>query len=172
MEQSVNLSCRAETAGQRNRPLSSAARTSGLSRSALQALVAEGVQCNGKPLPKPETQGRGHRAAGDRMQSPSRPCRRISPLDIVLRGLPSAGGHQAQGHGGAPRTPATSGRHAGQRPAVALQGSLSGIGGEIRPGIVHRIDRTPAACWWWQRIDATHIGLFPSRWRCTAWARA
>ena len=31
-------------------------------------------------------------------------------------------------------------------------GGLSGIGGAIRPGIVHRIDKDTVVCWWWPRM--------------------
>lgn len=31
------------------------------------------------------------------------------------------------------------------------QESLSGLGGELRPGIVHRLDKDTTACWWWPR---------------------
>lgn len=39
------------------------------------------------------------------------------------------------------------------------QGSLSGIGGEIRPGIVHRIDKDTSGLLVVAKDDATHIGL-------------
>ena len=39
------------------------------------------------------------------------------------------------------------------------KGSLSGIGGEIRPGIVHRIDKDTSGLLVVAKDDATHIGL-------------
>ena len=39
------------------------------------------------------------------------------------------------------------------------RGSLSGIGGEIRPGIVHRIDKDTSGLLVVAKDDATHIGL-------------
>ena len=100
-----------ETAGQRiDRFLSG--EDTGLSRSALQALVSDGhVQCNGKTVAK---------------------SLKLKAGDTVLLEIPDA---------------------------KPIEGSLSGIGGEIRPGIVHRIDKDTSGLLVVAKDDATHIGL-------------
>ena len=105
---------------------------------------------------KPEAQGRGHRAAGDPGRKAHRGRAAGYSAGDRLRGLPSAGGQQAQGHGGAPVNPD------GTLVNALLwhcKGSLSGIGSEIRPGIVHRIDKDTSGLLVVAKDDATHIGL-------------
>ena len=69
---------------------------------------------------------------------------------LVLNKPPGAGGASL---GGARRT------HAGQRAAAPLRGRLSGIGGVVRPGIVHRLDKDTSGCLLVAKNDAAHVAL-------------
>ena len=68
---------------------------------------------------------------------------RGDPARHPLRGRGSAGRQQAAGHDGASRRPATVGTLVNA--ILAHCADLSGIGGVLRPGIVHRLDRDTSA---------------------------
>ena len=131
----------AEGAGQRiDRFLSG--EDTGLSRSALQALVADGhVLCNGKaPVKSLKLK------AGDiiLLEIPdARPIEAVPqeiPLDIVFEDAHLLVVNKPKGMVVHPAP----GNPDGTLVNALLwhcKGSLSGIGGEIRPGIVHRIDK-------------------------------
>ena len=131
----------AEAAGQRiDRFLSG--EDTGLSRSALQALVAEGhVLCNGKQIAKSLKL-----KAGDTilLEIPdAKPIEAVPqdiPLDIVYEDEHLLVVNKPKGMVVHPAP----GNPDGTLVNALLwhcKGSLSGIGGEIRPGIVHRIDK-------------------------------
>ena len=149
----------AEGAGQRiDRFLSG--EDTGLSRSALQALVAEGhVLCNGKAPAKSLKL-----KAGDviLMEIPdARPIEAVPqeiPLDIVYEDAHLLVVNKPKGMVVHPAP----GNPDGTLVNALLwhcKGSLSGIGGEIRPGIVHRIDKDTSGLLVVAKDDATHIGL-------------
>ena len=130
-----------ETAGQRiDRFLSG--EDTGLSRSALQALVAEGhVQCNGKTVAKSLKLKAGDTVL---LEIPdAKPIEAVPqdiPLDIVYEDSHLLVVNKPKGMVVHPAP----GNPDGTLVNALLwhcKGSLSGIGGEIRPGIVHRIDK-------------------------------
>ena len=129
-----------ETAGQRiDRFLSG--EDTGLSRSALQALVAEGhVQCNGKTVAKSLKLKAGDTVL---LEIPdAKPIEAVPqdiPLEIVYEDAHLLVVNKPKGMVVHPAP----GNPDGTLVNALLwhcKGSLSGIGGEIRPGIVHRID--------------------------------
>ena len=149
----------AEAAGQRiDRFLSG--EDTGLSRSALQALVAEGhVLCNGKQIAKSLKL-----KAGDTilLEIPdAKPIEAVPqdiPLDIVYEDEHLLVVNKPKGMVVHPAP----GNPDGTLVNALLwhcKGSLSGIGGEIRPGIVHRIDKDTSGLLVVAKDDATHIGL-------------
>ena len=130
-----------ETAGQRiDRFLSG--EDTGLSRSALQALVAEGhVQCNGKTVAKSLKLKAGDTVL---LEIPdAKPIEAVPqdiPLEIVYEDSHLLVVNKPKGMVVHPAP----GNPDGTLVNALLwhcKGSLSGIGGEIRPGIVHRIDK-------------------------------
>ena len=148
-----------ETAGQRiDRFLSG--EDTGLSRSALQALVAEGhVQCNGKAVAKSLKLKAGDTVL---LEIPdAKPIEAVPqdiPLDIVYEDAHLLVVNKPKGMVVHPAP----GNPDGTLVNALLwhcKGSLSGIGGEIRPGIVHRIDKDTSGLLVVAKDDATHIGL-------------
>ena len=148
-----------ETAGQRiDRFLSG--EDTGLSRSALQALVVEGhVQCNGKAVAKSLKLKAGDTVL---LEIPdAKPIEAVPqdiPLDIVYedshllvvnkpKGMVV---HPAPGNPDGTLVNALL-HHCGD--------SLSGIGGEKRPGIVHRIDKDTSGLLIAAKNDAAHAHL-------------
>ena len=130
-----------ETAGQRiDRFLSG--EDTGLSRSALQALVSDGhVQCNGKTVAKSLKLKAGDTVL---LEIPdAKPIETVPqdiPLDIVYEDAHLLVVNKPKGMVVHPAP----GNPDGTLVNALLwhcKGSLSGIGGEIRPGIVHRIDK-------------------------------
>jgi len=132
----------------------------GLTRSAAQRLLeAELVTMNGRPVQK------NHRTeAGERFcveipdPKPTETAAQDIPLDVVYedadvivvnkpRGMVV---HPAPGHADGTLVNALL-HHCGD--------SLSGIGGEIRPGIVHRIDRDTSGLLIAAKNDAAHLAL-------------
>ena len=148
-----------ETAGQRiDRFLSG--EDTGLSRSALQALVAEGhVQCNGKTVAKSQKLKAGDTVL---LEIPdAKPIEAVPqdiPLEIVYEDSHLLVVNKPKGMVVHPAP----GNPDGTLVNALLwhcKGSLSGIGGEIRPGIVHRIDKDTSGLLVVAKDDATHIGL-------------
>ena len=149
----------AEAAGQRiDRFLSG--EDTGLSRSALQGLVAEGhVLCNGKSIAKSFKL-----KAGDTilLEIPdAKPIEAVPqdiPLDIVYEDDHLLVVNKPKGMVVHPAP----GNPDGTLVNALLwhcKGSLSGIGGEIRPGIVHRIDRDTSGLIIAAKNDAAHAFL-------------
>lgn len=132
----------------------------GLSRSALQNLVAEGhVRCNGRAVAKS-----CRLKAGDTilLEIPdAKPIAAVPqdiPLDIVYEDAHLLVVNKPKGMVVHPAP----GNPDGTLVNALLwhcQGSLSGIGGEIRPGIVHRIDKDTSGLLVVAKDDATHLGL-------------
>ena len=149
----------AEAAGQRiDRFLSG--EDTGLSRSALQVLVAEGhVLCNGKQIAKSLKL-----KAGDTilLEIPdAKPIEAVPqdiPLDIVYEDEHLLVVNKPKGMVVHPAP----GNPDGTLVNALLwhcKGSLSGIGGEIRPGIVHRIDKDTSGLLVVAKNDAAHQAL-------------
>ena len=132
----------------------------GLSRSALQNLIDQClVSCNGKFAPKSLKV-----KAGDlvKVQIPSaRPVETIPqdiPLDVVYEDSHLLVVNKPKGMVVHPAP----GNPDGTLVNALLYhcaGSLSGIGGELRPGIVHRIDKDTSGLLVVAKDDATHVGL-------------
>ena len=132
----------------------------GLSRSALQGLMAQGhVLCNGRPVPKSQKL-----KAGDTLlveipdAKPIEAVPQNIPLDIVYEDEHLLVVNKPKGMVVHPAP----GNPEGTLVNALLwhcQGSLSGIGGLIRPGIVHRIDKDTSGLLVVAKDDATHIGL-------------
>lgn len=132
----------------------------GLSRSALQGLMAEGhVLCNGRPVSKSLKL-----KAGDTLlvEIPeARPIEAVPqdiPLEIVYEDEHLLVVNKPKGMVVHPAP----GNPDGTLVNALLwhcRGSLSGIGGQIRPGIVHRIDKDTSGLLVVAKDDATHIGL-------------
>ena len=148
-----------ETAGQRiDRFLSG--EDTGLSRSARQVLVAEGhVQCNGKTVAKSLKLKAGETVL---LEIPdAKPIEAVPqdiPLEIVYEDAHLLVVNKPKGMVVHPAP----GNPDGTLVNALLwhcKGSLSGIGGEIRPGIVHRIDKDTSGLLVVAKDDATHIGL-------------
>ena len=141
----------AEGAGQRiDRFLSG--EDTGLSRSALQGLVAEGhVLCNGKAPAKSLKL-----KAGDiiLLEIPdAKPIEAVPqeiPLDIIYEDAHLLVVNKPKGMVVHP---------APGNPDGTLVNALHWHGGEIRPGIVHRIDKDTSGLLVVAKDDATHIGL-------------
>ena len=148
-----------ETAGQRiDRFLSG--EDTGLSRSALQALVAEGhVQCNGKTVAKSLKLKAGDTVL---LEIPDAKPIEAVPQDIPLEVVYEAAHllvvnkpkgmvvHPAPGNPDGTLVNALLYHCAGQ---------LTGIGGAIRPGIVHRIDKDTSSHLVVAKNDAAHPAL-------------
>ena len=148
-----------ETAGQRiDRFLSG--EDTGLSRSALQALVAEGhVQCNGKAVAKSLKLKAGDTVL---LEIPdAKPIEAVPqdiPLDIVYEDAHLLVVNKPKGMVVHPAP----GNPDGTLVNALLwhcKGSLSGIGGEIRPGIVHRIDKDTSGLIIAAKNDFAHAAL-------------
>ena len=148
-----------ETAGQRiDRFLSG--EDTGLSRSALQALVAEGhVQCNGKAVAKSLKLKAGDTVL---LEIPdAKPIEAVPqdiPLEIVYEDAHLLVVNKPKGMVVHPAP----GNPDGTLVNALLwhcKGSLSGIGGEIRPGIVHRIDRDTSGLLIAAKNDYAHQAL-------------
>ena len=149
----------AEDAGQRiDRFL--AGEDTGLSRSALQNLIAEGhVLANGRPAAKNRKL-----KAGDTIlveipdAAPIAAVPQDIPLDIVYEDEHLLVVNKPKGMVVHPAP----GNPDGTLVNALLwhcRGSLSGIGGEIRPGIVHRIDKDTSGLLVVAKDDLTHQGL-------------
>ena len=148
-----------ETAGQRIDRFLSGEDTD-LSRSALQALVAEGhVQCNGKTVAKSLKLKAGDTVL---LEIPdAKPIEAVPqdiPLEIVYEDAHLLVVNKPKGMVVHPAP----GNPDGTLVNALLwhcKGSLSGIGGEIRPGIVHRIDRDTSGLIIAAKNDAAHLAL-------------
>ena len=149
----------AEAAGQRlDRFL--AGEDTGLSRSALQALIAEGhVLANARPAAKSLKV-----KAGDVIlveipdAAPLEAAPQDIPLDIVYEDEHLLVVNKPKGMVVHPAP----GNPDGTLVNALLwhcRGSLSGIGGVVRPGIVHRIDKDTSGLLMVAKDDATHMGL-------------
>ena len=148
-----------ETAGQRiDRFLSG--EDTGMSRSALQALVADGhVQCNGKTVAKSLKLKAGDTVL---LEIPdAKPIEAVPqeiPLDIVYEDAHLLVVNKPKGMVVHPAP----GNPDGTLVNALLyhcKGSLSGIGGELRPGIVHRIDKDTSGLLVVAKDDPTHTAL-------------
>ncbi len=136
-----------------------AAQASGHSRSRLQQLVREGfVRLNGAP-----TRPRQSLQTGDVIELEEPPLRPavFQPEDIslsilfededliVLNKPPGLVVHPGAGHS----------EHTLVNALLHHCPTLSGIGGEERPGIVHRLDKETSGCMVVAKNDQTHRGL-------------
>ena len=153
------FSVEAEGAGQRiDRFL--AGEDTGLSRSALQNLIAEGhVLANGKQAVKNLKLKTGDTILLEIPDAaPIAAVPQDIPLDVVYEDSHLLVVNKPKGMVVHPAP----GNPDGTLVNALLwhcRGSLSGIGGEIRPGIVHRIDKDTSGLLVVAKDDATHTGL-------------
>ena len=149
-----------EAAGQRLDSYLTAQAKTGLSRSALQQLIREEkVLCAGKPVAKNARLRSGQRIV---LEIPDpQPVKAVAqniPLDIVYEDRDLLVVNKPKGMVVHPAP----GNPDGTLVNALLyhcQGSLSGIGGELRPGIVHRIDKDTSGLLVVAKNDAAHQGL-------------
>lgn len=132
----------------------------GLSRSALQGLLAAGhVLCNGRPVPKSLKLKAGDVLLVEIPEAkPIEAVPQDIPLDILYEDAHLLVVNKPKGMVVHPAP----GNPDGTLVNALLwhcRGSLSGIGGQIRPGIVHRIDKDTSGLLVVAKDDATHIGL-------------
>ena len=132
----------------------------GLSRSALQDLIAGGhVLANGQPAAKNRRLKPGDTILVEIPDAaPIEAVAQQIPLDIVYEDPHLLVVNKPKGMVVHPAP----GNPDGTLVNALLwhcRGSLSGIGGEIRPGIVHRIDKDTSGLLVVAKDDATHIGL-------------
>jgi 23S rRNA pseudouridine1911/1915/1917 synthase len=130
-----------------------------LSRSRVQELIKDGhVKLQGKPAKPSEKVRRGEIVAVE--EPPAEPTLLEAediPLSIlyedkdllVLNKPPGMVVHPAVGHA----------RHTLVNALLAHCGSLSAVGGEQRPGIVHRLDKDTSGCLVVAKNDVAHIHL-------------
>ena len=132
----------------------------GLSRTALQRLMTENcVLCNGRPAEKNLRLRAGDEILLDIPEArPARALPQDIPLDIcyedehllVVNKPKGMVVHPAPGNPDGTLVNAL---------LYHCRGSLSGIGGELRPGIVHRIDKDTSGLLVAAKDDATHAAL-------------
>ena len=155
----MNVTLSVETAGQRADQFL-AARLDGLTRSAAQKLLEEGhVLCQGRPLKKNDRLKPGDQVA---VCIPDPTPVELLPQDIPLEVVYEDEDvivvnkpvgmvvHPAPGHPDGTLVNALL-FHCGQ--------SLSGINGQLRPGIVHRIDRDTSGLLIAAKNDGAHLAL-------------
>ena len=157
--ETIRLTVTSEEAGQRADSLL-ARRLEGLTRSAAARLLEEGrVTDRGRPAAK-NLRVQPGQVLEVQLPEPEEPEARPQniPLDVVYEDrdvivVNKPTGmvvHPAPGHPDGTLVNAL---------LWHCKGSLSGIGGEIRPGIVHRIDKDTSGLLVVAKDDATHIGL-------------
>ena len=125
-----------------------------------------GAQCRRRTGPAKRTRqaqpGGARRRPRSRRPSPSRASRTVTreelPLEILYPGRRRRRDEQAGRHGGAPRARATPRARWSTRCSTTST-DLSGIGGELRPGIVHRLDRGTSGVMVVAKHDAAHQEL-------------
>jgi len=138
-----------------------AGRWTELSRSRLQALLAEGaIERDGVLIAEGSARVKPGQTFVARIQAPApaRPQPEDLPLDVLyedehLLVLEKPAGmvvHPAPGHAGGTLVNAL---------LAHCRGSLSGIGGVLRPGIVHRLDKEVSGLMVVAKGDRAHIGL-------------
>lgn len=132
----------------------------GLSRSAVQQLIQKGqVLYDGKPAAKNSRLRAGQRIA---LEIPDpQPVEAVPqdiPLDIVYEDRDLLVVNKPKGMVVHP-APGNSDGTLVNALLYHCQGSLSGIGGELRPGIVHRIDKDTSGLLVVAKNDAAHQGL-------------
>lgn len=136
-----------------------AAHLGGFSRSQIQRLVREGFVCLGPTAPRPSTLVR----AGQTVEvtipppAPATPEPQPLPLDIVYEDADLLVVNKPAGMVVHPA--------AGHREGTLVNAllyhvrDLSGVGGELRPGIVHRLDRGTSGLLLVAKHDAAHVEL-------------
>jgi 23S rRNA pseudouridine1911/1915/1917 synthase len=132
-----------------------------LSRARLQALLAAGeVERDGVPITEGSSRVKPGQSFCVHLPAPvaARPAAEAIPLDILFEDehllvLHKPAGvvvHPAPGHAGGTLVNAL---------LAHCAGSLSGIGGVLRPGIVHRLDKDVSGVMVVAKHDRAHIGL-------------
>ncbi|MDX1541572.1 MAG: RluA family pseudouridine synthase [Geminicoccaceae bacterium] len=161
MSRTVTLETRAEDAGERlDRFLTG--RLDGLSRSRIHALLAAGEirESSGAAAPAPSNRVRPGQRFVVHLPAPAAalPEPEARPLEVVFEDehllvLAKPAGlvvHPAPGHAAGTLVNAL---------LAHCAGSLSGIGGVARPGIVHRLDKDVSGLLVVAKHDRAHVGL-------------
>jgi len=135
------------------------------SRSRVQQLIGQGkVLVDGKAA-KPSFHLRGSEQieiVGELQKPPLRAMAEEIPLDIVYEDDDLAVVNKPAGmmvHAGAGATEAQQNRGTLVNALLHRFGSLSGVGGELRPGIVHRLDKNTSGLIVVAKNDAAHRAL-------------
>lgn len=135
------------------------------SRSRLQQLISQGkVLVDGK-VAKPSFHLRGSERieiVGEVERPPLRAMAEEIPLDIVYEDEDLAVVNKPAGmmvHAGAGATEAAQNRGTLVNALLHRFGTLSGVGGELRPGIVHRLDKNTSGLIVVAKNDAAHRAL-------------
>jgi 23S rRNA pseudouridine1911/1915/1917 synthase len=142
----ILISVTAEDAGQRLDQFL-AARLDSTSRARVQELISEGKALVNDAAAKPSLKLRGGErisVLGEAQQSPIKAIAEAIPLDIVYEDDDLAVINKPAGmmvHAGAGATDDARNRGTLVNALLHHMGSLSGVGGELRPGIVHRLDK-------------------------------
>ena len=143
-----------------DKALAEAVQTPGLSRSRLAALIADGKVSVGGEALAPRAKARGGETVAIDLPppAPAEPQAQAIPLDVAFEDehlivVNKAAGMVVHPAPGAPDGTLVNAllAHCGD--------SLSGIGGERRPGIVHRIDKDTTGLLVAAKSDAAHQGL-------------
>ena len=100
------------------------------------------------------------------MQSPSRLCRRRSRWTSSMRMHTFWWSTSPKGWSST-RLPATQTAPWSTLYSGTARAAFPALAARSGPASSTALIRTPAACWWWQRMMQP-ISAFPSRWRCTA----
>lgn len=135
------------------------------SRARVQQLIGQGkVQVDGKPA-KPSFHLRGGEQieiVGQVQRAPLRAIAEEIPLDIIYEDDDLAVVNKPAGmmvHAGAGATEAEQNRGTLVNALLHRFGSLSGVGGELRPGIVHRLDKNTSGLIVVAKNDVAHRAL-------------
>src|SRR5271170_5211356 len=142
----ILVSVAAEDAGQRLDQLLTA-RLDSVSRARVQEMIAEGlVQVNDAPAKASLKLRGGERISvlGEAQRAPLKAVAEEIPLDIVYEDDDLAVINKPAGmmvHAGAGASDEARNRGTLVNALLHHLGSLSGVGGELRPGIVHRLDK-------------------------------
>src|SRR5437588_846708 len=160
----ILISVETEDAGRRLDQLLTA-RLENVSRAQVQELISEGkVLVNDAPA-KPSMKLRGEERISVRGDAPRAPLKAIAediPLDIVYEDDDLAVINKPAGmmvHAGAGATDDARNRGTLVNALLHHLGSLSEVGGELRPGIVHRLDKNTSGLIVVAKNDVAHRAL-------------
>src|SRR5271166_6762953 len=160
----ILISVTAEDAGQRLDQFLTA-RLDSISRARVQELISEGKALVNDAAAKPSLKLRGGeriRVLGEAQRAPIKAIAEEIPLDIVYEDDDLAIVNKPAGmmvHAGAGATEDARNRGTLVNALLHHFKALSGVGGELRPGIVHRLDRATSGLMVVAKNDEAHRQL-------------